>query len=618
MRNYNKYAVVIGIFLGSLIFFSSCKEFLNPDQEINITDDKLFDDWYEYRAIEMGLYGIQSDLVEQLLILGELRADLLKITERADADMVEIYNFNVSKENKYASPTNFFKLISACNNFITVLKREHPEVMDRNSLITNYDKLYGEALSMRAWAYFNAVRIYGKIPFIPESLTSIDEIDNFINSSGTYIDSVHIIYGVDGYENDTLYNVPISLEKQYYTQDLIIDHFTRELERDVKAVGVNHYLDNNDQSWEVSIWNPSAYNALLGIMYLTDGDLAKAASYFDKIMRIPSDNYRYQIDQSFAGQNWKNIFNNIDIREHIFTLWFNKSYFQQNNFQSFFEPREPHKYMMKPTRSAVMYWESIWDDYRLAENNTQPWLTETVWKGMPGDFNRGYGISYAYLVNGVPLPRQTVFGMLWLKSEEDYRTSALMVENADTVVWKYSWNKNVFDQDANFPIYRAAGVHLWMAELYVWWRFEQNGVVREFTSNAVNIVNNGSNYSGDAGRMQIGVRGRVGFGGNTDGIKVGNINYVRHPFTNEVIGYKDLTGNFLGKQLYLEDLIMEERARELAFEGERFYDLMRVAKRRNDPSYLAKLVSQKFPENRREEIYNLLLNEDNWYIHYFD
>lgn len=618
MRNYNKYAAVIGIFLGSLIFFSSCKEFLNPDQEINITEDKLFDDWYEYRAIEMGLYGIQSDLVEQLMILGELRADLLQITERADADMVEIYNFNVSKENKYASPTNFFKLISACNNFIAVLKRDHPEVMDPKSVITNYDKLYGEALSMRAWAYFNAVRIYGKIPFIPESLTSIDEINNFINTSGTYIDSVHIVYGVDGYQNDTLYNVPITLEKQYYTQDLVIDYFTRELERDVKAVGVNHYLDNNDQSWEVSIWNPSAYNTLLGIMYLTDGDLAKAATYFDKVMRIPSDNYRYQLDQSFSNANWKNIFNNIDTREHIFTLWFNKSYFQQNNFQSFFEPREPHKYMMKPTRSAVMYWESIWDDYRLAENNTQPWLTETVFKGMPGDFNRGYGVSYAYLVNGVPLSAGNVFGMLWLKSEEDYRTSALLVENADTVVWKYSWNKNVFDQDANFPIYRAAGVHLWMAELYVWWRFEQNGVVREFTSNAVNIVNNGSNFSGDAGRSQLGVRGRVGFGGTTDGIKVGNINYERHPFTNEVIGYKDLTGNFTGKQIYLEDLIMEERARELAYEGERFYDLMRVAKRRNDPSYLAKLVSQKFPENRREEMYNLLLNEDNWYIHYFD
>lgn len=618
MKTYKKYTLIAAIFFASILVFSSCQDFLNPDQEINITDDKLFDDWYEYRAIEMGLYGLQSDLVEQLLVLGELRGDLLQITEKADADLVEIYNFKVSKENKYASPTNFFKLIAACNNFITVLEKDHPEVLDKKSLITNYDKLYGEALCMRAWAYFNAVRIYGKVPFIPQSLTTIDEINNFVNSSGSYIDSVHIVYGVDGYQNDTIKNFEIKLEKQYYDQSLIIDYFTNDLEKKVKAVGVNHYLDNNDQSWEVSIWNTSAYNTLLGIMHMTNGDLAKAAGYFDKIIRIPSDNYRYQLDQTFRNASWKNIFNNIDTREHIYTMWFNKSYFQQNEFQSFFEPRQPHKYMMKPTRNAILYWESIWDDYRLAENTNQPWMTRTVFKGMPGDFHRGHGVSYAYLVNGVPLPNDQVFAMLWLKSEEDYRTSSLLVENADTVVWKYSWNKGVFDQDANFPIYRAAGVHLWQAELYVWWKFEQNGVVREFTSNAVNIVNNGSNYSTDANRPQLGVRGRVGFGGAVDGIKVGNINYIFHPFTNEVIGYNNLSNNFLGKQLYLEDLIMEERARELAYEGERFYDLMRVAKRRNDPSYLAKLVSAKFPKERRQEMYNLLLNEKNWYINYFD
>ena len=179
MRNYNKYTAIIGIFLLSVFLFSSCKDFLNPEQEINITKDKLYDDWYEYRSIAMGLYSLQADLVEQLVILGELRGDLMKTTENADADMVEIYNFNVSKENKYAQPTNFFKLITAANSFITVLKTKHPEVLDRRSLITNYDKLYGEALCMRAWAYFNAVRIYGKVPFLPESLTSIDEVNNF-------------------------------------------------------------------------------------------------------------------------------------------------------------------------------------------------------------------------------------------------------------------------------------------------------------------------------------------------------------------------------------------------------------------------------------------------------
>ncbi|MDX1359331.1 MAG: hypothetical protein R3232_10915, partial [Clostridia bacterium] len=143
-------------YLGVIIVITtvcvSCERFLNPDQDINITHEQLFDDWYEYRSIEMGLYGLQQDLVEQLMILGELRGDLLNITENADAEMIEVYNFNISKTNKYASPTGFFKLISACNNFIRVLEVEHPDVMDKEAEVDNYDKLYGEALTMRAWA----------------------------------------------------------------------------------------------------------------------------------------------------------------------------------------------------------------------------------------------------------------------------------------------------------------------------------------------------------------------------------------------------------------------------------------------------------------------------------
>jgi hypothetical protein len=85
-----------------------------------------------------------------------------------------------------------------------------------------------------------------------------------------------------------------------------------------------------------------------------------------------------------------------------------------------------------------------------------------------------------------------------------------------------------------------------------------------------------------------------------------------------VIGYVDLTGDFKGKQEYIEDMVMEEKAREMAFEGERFYDLMRVAKRRDDPSYLAERVASKFPASRRDQIFNYLMDENNWYISYFD
>ena len=146
----------------------------------------------------------------------------------------------------------------------------------------------------------------------------------------------------------------------------------------------------------------------------------------------------------------------------------------------------------------------------------------------------------------------------------------------------------------------------------------QGGILRTLTTTALSIVNNGAQYSPLGTRPELGVRGRVGFGGAVDGIKIGNINYVHHPYTNEIVSYTDLTGNLVAKQLYLEEQILDEKARELAFEGERFYDLVRIANRRNDPSFLAKKVSQKYPAGMRTTIYNYLMKPENWYINVFE
>jgi hypothetical protein len=615
-----KYSVIIISTLISLIVIPSCKDFLNPEQDLNITKDQLYDDWYEYRAVAMGLYGLQQELAEQLVVLGELRGDLLKVTPNADADLIEIYNFQASKTNKYADPTNFFKLISACNSFIRTMKEKHPEVTDKKAAISNYDKLYGEALCMRAWAYFNAVRIYGKVPVIHESLTSVGEIEEYLNSSQTYVDKINVVFGKDGFHNDTTYNKSITLEKQFYDQNMVIKVFTKQLEEEVKATGVNHYIDNNDKSWEITVWNTFAWHALLGQMYLTQGDFTKAAGHLNAIAFTTSDNYRYQLDQSFAYNNWKNIFNGIDSREHIYTLWFNKANQQQNDFQRLFEPFAPHDFMLKPTKAAVHFWETTWRNYSLVVNQATPGLTvlNKNQRGFPGDNFRGYGVSYQYVKDGQPLFQGNYYGMLLSKMENDLRTASSIMLDVDTMVTKYSINKTPYDQDANLIIYRAGGIQLYLAEIYTWWAFERNGIISTYTTNAVNIVNDGSNYDAQVNRRQLGVRGRVGFTGYYGGIQVGNINYIQDPFTNEVTGYTDLTGNLPAKQLYLEELILDERARELAFEGERFYDLMRVAKRRNDPSFLAKKVSAKFSGSQRQAIYNKLLNEKNWYINVFD
>ena len=597
----------------------SCEEFFNPEQALVVLEDDFYKNWNEYRSAEMGLYALQQNLVDQIVILGDLRGDLLEVTQYADKDLNEIYNFNISPDNKYASPNNFYKLIEATNNLARELEQQHPEVLDKSEALTNYDRLYGEVLCMRAWAYFNAVKIYGEVPYIWPSLTSSEEITEYLNAPRQYYDIEDINFNIDGYNKDTIKIDTLILDKIYLNMGMVIDTFTNQLSERIKAVGVIHNLENSDQTWDVTVWNMNAYRSLMGEMHLFNSNLSSAYDYFYPILynyESETSNILYGLDDRFSNNKWKSIFEGIDVYEHILTLQFDKSFQQQNSLQKLFSVQSPNLYMMKPTKVAIDNWETIWSGKKLIKYSTIPENTiidiDNFGYGVPGDFYRGYGVSYAYMKGAEMMTESDVRLMLYYKSLGNNRDAKNLLEGAVPVVYKYTIGKDIFDHDADFILYRASNIHLYCAEIYTYW-IHDKGVYNTDLNKGISILNNGA-YKRPVDFNQLGVRGRVGFGSGDDAVYIEDYIYQHDPYTNEIVGYLDYTANMDAKKAYLEDQIIQERARELAYEGHRFFDLIRVAKKRGDNSYLADKVAAKFSGEKAEQIREILMNEENWYV----
>ena len=152
---------------------------------------------------------------------------------------------------------------------------------------------------------------------------------------------------------------------------------------------------------------------------------------------------------------------------------------------------------------------------------------------------------------------------------------------------KYSLDETVL-YSADIILYRSADIHLLLAEALN--RTGESGI-------AMTILNNGMSElspkpDGYARwSRNLGIRGRVFLKAQT--VPDGTVDPL----------------------LYREDLFIKERALELAFEGKRWFDLMRIARRRNNPSYLANRVAAKYEDQAKaNQIWNWLMNEENWYL----
>ena len=126
--------------------------------------------------------GVQ-EAIDQYVLVGELRGDLLAPTEFADTALSQLYNYTATTANKYDSAYVYYRVINNCNYYIT-----HRDT----TLLTGSRQVamqeYAEALAIRAWSYMQLAKTYGRVPFYTVPLDNISQGDAITANVADYRD----------------------------------------------------------------------------------------------------------------------------------------------------------------------------------------------------------------------------------------------------------------------------------------------------------------------------------------------------------------------------------------------------------------------------------------------
>lgn len=151
----------------------SCEGLLKTDSKIVMFEsENTLDQSVDTVYSVLGIIQKMQVIADRTKLIGEVRGDLVKTTDNANLDLVEIANFEVSEENRYNSITDYYAVINNCNYYLA-----HADTAYIKNGERIFIKEYIAVLGFRAWTYLQAAEIYGKIPFVTEPITSGDMAD---------------------------------------------------------------------------------------------------------------------------------------------------------------------------------------------------------------------------------------------------------------------------------------------------------------------------------------------------------------------------------------------------------------------------------------------------------
>lgn len=151
---------------------SSCSDMLDVDSsselfepDMNHKTDSVF---YTF-----GVMTAMQQLADIYVLQNEMRGDLVSPAQFADINLKKLADYSADGTNAYDSAYVYYRVINNVNYYLA--HRDTTLADGSTNLVTNE---YGAMLAFRAWAYLQAVRQYGTVKYITHPLTAISDIEN--------------------------------------------------------------------------------------------------------------------------------------------------------------------------------------------------------------------------------------------------------------------------------------------------------------------------------------------------------------------------------------------------------------------------------------------------------
>lgn len=590
IKNYMK---AVGVVCACMAAFPACTDMMETDSTtVGFEEDNRLDSPNDSLYSVLGILSQVQRLGDRYVLLGELRGDLMEATADANVDIQEISNFSVSSGNEYASFYDYYNVINNCNYAIAK--------MDTN-IVFYEDKVmipeYAQIKVIRAWTYWQLALAAGKVSWIEEPVLSLE--------------AALKEYPQKGLED---------------LAQLLIDDLTPYVGARALDYGTIDNFDSRKMFFPVDM--------VLGDLYLFLGRYADAATAYyrliDKRKLTLTGANGYYWDNAARGSAsgaWISTYINMGSNELLSSLVYSSrpdSYHPQLVRWSYNEVPS-----IVPAISFVN-WMSRVSHFYAAENATriQGFFTGDL-RGQIESPN-GAIASISYSTNGVGDYKGALIDKFYSLS-----VSGGVEDPENEVLGGLRYVRNL-------PVYRASQVYLRLAEAI-------NRYGRPATAFAILAYGLNKTTLANASRIPVGERtgemfldftsdtydNNVGTATRGRGRAIGytGSDYLIPDYTpyDIVTETDEETGEEVERKVvstdpvrlaaakadsieYVENFIIDEMAAETAFEGSRFFDLMRIARHRGQwPAYAAEKVAARFKDGG-SNIQDRLMDESVWFL----